>query len=129
MITEYISYRLRSDRDADNYQGEESDITIISLTRSNSNCDIGFMSSPERLNVMLSRARNGLIMIGNHQTFSNARKGGEHWKKLFEMLRQKHHIYEGFPVTCERHPDRKATLKSAGDFDIVCPDGGCSQPW
>ncbi|KAF3015010.1 hypothetical protein E8E14_008395 [Neopestalotiopsis sp. 37M] len=34
----------------DNYQGEESDITIISLTRSNPQNEIGFMSAPERLN-------------------------------------------------------------------------------
>ncbi|KAE9387283.1 hypothetical protein BT96DRAFT_1005277 [Gymnopus androsaceus JB14] len=47
----------------DNYQGEESDIITASLTRSNSNRDIGFMSAPEQLNVLLSRARDGLIMI------------------------------------------------------------------
>src|SRR5260370_25411840 len=37
----------------DNYQGEESDIVIVSLTRSNANHDIGFMYSAERVNVML----------------------------------------------------------------------------
>ncbi|CAA7267397.1 unnamed protein product [Cyclocybe aegerita] len=47
----------------DNYQGEESDIVIVSLTRSNPSFDIGFMFSPERLNVLLSRARNALIML------------------------------------------------------------------
>jgi len=71
----------------DNYQGEESDIVIASLTRSNANHDIGFMSSPERLNVLLSRARDGLIMIGNIQTFTKARKGAEIWLKLVEHSR------------------------------------------
>lgn len=37
---------------------------IASLTRSNNTNDIGFMCAPERLNVLLSRARNGLILIG-----------------------------------------------------------------
>jgi hypothetical protein len=43
--------------------------SIILTTRSNSACAIGFMKSPERLNVLLSRARDGLILIGNMDTF------------------------------------------------------------
>lgn len=53
----------------DNYQGEEKDIVIVSLTRSNDNGEIGFLAQPERLNVLLSRARNALIVIGNAKTF------------------------------------------------------------
>ncbi|KAI3547081.1 ATPase [Colletotrichum filicis] len=49
----------------DNYQGEESDIVIVSLTRSNNNGDIGFMKAPERLNVLCSRARECLCRIGS----------------------------------------------------------------
>ncbi|RXW16623.1 hypothetical protein EST38_g9231 [Candolleomyces aberdarensis] len=112
----------------DNFQGEESDIVIISLTRSNSSNDIGFMYSPERLNVLLSRARNGLIMIGNSSTFKNSRKGKEVWTKLFNMLAEGEHIYEGLPVYCARHPDRKQILCKAEDFDEKCPDGGCIEP-
>ena len=40
----------------DNYQGEESDIVIACLTRSNDKGDIGFMFAPQRVNVLLSRA-------------------------------------------------------------------------
>src|ERR1700733_7194687 len=94
----------------DNYQGEESDIVIASLTRSNTNKDIGFMCAPERLNVFLSRARNALIMIGNAHTFKNARKGNEVWTKLFDLLVHNGHIYDGLPVRCERHLDRTAVL-------------------
>ncbi|KAF9004594.1 P-loop containing nucleoside triphosphate hydrolase protein [Cyathus striatus] len=112
----------------DNYQGEESDIVIASLTRSNSNNDIGFMSAPERLNVLLSRARNGLIMIGNSHTFKNARKGKELWTKFFDLLSKGNYMYDGFPVRCERHPDREATLKQPQEFEIECPDGGCKEP-
>ncbi|KAF8877918.1 P-loop containing nucleoside triphosphate hydrolase protein [Infundibulicybe gibba] len=113
----------------DNYQGEESEIVIVSLTRSNSNHDIGFMFSPERLNVLLSRARNALIMIGNTETFSKSRKGGEIWSKLFGLLKKGNHIYDGLPVACGRHPDRKALLCNPADFDNECPDGGCKEPW
>ena len=113
----------------DNYQGEESDIVIATLTRSNKNYDIGFMSAPERLNVLLSRARNALIMIGNSETFQGSRKGSQLWIKLFEMLKTRRHLYTGFPVTCARHPQQKALLREATDFDAQCPDGGCMELW
>ncbi|CZR61308.1 related to stage V sporulation protein K [Phialocephala subalpina] len=112
----------------DNYQGEESDIVLVSLTRSNNSGDIGFMSAPERLNVLLSRSRNALIMIGNVETFENARKGHELWRKAFRLMQEKGHIYDGFPIKCEKHPDRKARLSLPEDFDLRCPDGGCTEP-
>ncbi|KAK0214978.1 P-loop containing nucleoside triphosphate hydrolase protein [Armillaria fumosa] len=112
----------------DNYQGEESDIVVVSLTRSNPNNDIGFMCAPERLNVLLSRARNALIMIGNSDTFTNAKKGKELWKSLFDLLKGQQHIYDGLPVRCEQHHDRTALLSTEFQFDTLCPDGGCSEP-
>jgi hypothetical protein len=87
------------------------------------------MSSPERLNVLLSRARDALILIGNADTFMKARKGREAWIKLFELLLKDGHVYNGFPVKCERHPDRTALLTCSEDFDKKCPEGGCSEPW
>ncbi|KAF4611044.1 hypothetical protein D9613_006821 [Agrocybe pediades] len=112
----------------DNYQGEESDIVLVSLTRSNSQCDIGFMASPERLNVLLSRARNGLIMVGNGNTFKNARKGKELWRQLFGLLHDGNHMYQGLPIRCENHPNTKALLTQVADFDEISPDGGCTLP-
>ena len=87
------------------------------------------MFSPERLNVLLSRARNALIMIGNANTFKDSRKGGELWGNLFELLGYGKHIYQGFPVKCERHPDNKAILEELKDFEELYPDGGCILPW
>lgn len=113
----------------DNYQGEESEIVLVSLTRSNSTRDIGFMFAPERLNVLLSRARDALIMIGNGETFSTAKKGGELWTRLLTMLRKDGHIHDGLPARCERHPTKTALLKAPEDFDEYCPDGGCREPW
>jgi SpoVK/Ycf46/Vps4 family AAA+-type ATPase len=112
----------------DNYQGEESNIVIACLTRSNDAGDIGFMSSPQRVNVLLSRARNGLIMIGNADTFMNSRKGKEVWVPLMDQLKRDGHVYNGFPIKCERHPDKSALLTEKEQFDEVCPDGGCSEP-
>lgn len=116
-------------RATDNYQGEESDIVLVSMTRSNKACDIGFMAAPERLNVLLSRARDALIMIGNSETFINARKGRGIWRSLFDHLEERGNIFRGFPVKCEKHPDRTALLCSPKSFDDECPDGGCREPW
>ena len=113
----------------DNYQGEESDIVVASLTRSNTTNAIGFMDSPERLNVLLSRARNGFILIGNSQTFLQSKKGGALWGQFFNLLKTGQYIYQGFPVKCERHPKHTVLLKRASDFDDHCPDGGCTDPW
>lgn len=102
---------------------------IVSLTRSNKNGDIGFMFSAERLNVMLSRARNGLIMIGNAQTFLSSRRADLAWKPFLDLLKNKGHLYDGLPIQCQQHPEKKALLRTAEEFEIECPDGGCSEPW
>ncbi|KAI1740762.1 P-loop containing nucleoside triphosphate hydrolase protein [Xylaria scruposa] len=112
----------------DNYQGEESDIVVASLTRSNEDGEIGFMAAPERLNVLISRARNALIMIGNADTFMKASKGRDEWIKLFNHLKSGAKIHDGFPVKCEKHPDRTQTIRSPDEFDMHCPDGGCAEP-
>ncbi|KAF2429946.1 P-loop containing nucleoside triphosphate hydrolase protein [Tothia fuscella] len=112
----------------DNYQGEESEIVIVSLTRSNEKGDIGFMFSPERLNVLLSRARDGLIMIGNAQTFLKSRNSDQAWTPFLHFMKEKGHIYDGLPVQCQQHPHKRALLKTARDFEVECPDGGCSEP-
>ena len=87
------------------------------------------MAAPQRLNVLLSRARNGLIILGNAETFSSSRKGGEVWKPFFNQLSEAGQLYDGFPVKCERHPKTTALLKKIEDFEMECPDGGCLEPW
>ena len=68
-------------------------------------------------------------MIGNAETFLEARKGKDLWKKLFGLLKESGCIYDGLPIRCERHPNRTAILRDIVDFDIECPDGGCKEPW
>lgn len=87
------------------------------------------MAAPERVNVLLSRARDALIMIGNADTFMNSRKGRDVWVPLMTKLKREGHVYDGFPVQCENHPDRKGLLATKEDFERLCPDGGCSEPW
>ncbi|KAK1566191.1 ATPase [Colletotrichum navitas] len=111
----------------DNYQGEESDVVIASLTRSNSKGDIGFMKAPERLNVLCSRARECLVLIGNMETFMASSQGKAVWNPFFELLKEKGYLHDGVSIRCEQHPEKTALLKQPEDFDLKCPDGGCDQ--
>ena len=48
----------------DNYQGEENDIIILSLVRSNLDDKAGFVKSDNRVCVAISRAKTGFYILG-----------------------------------------------------------------
>ena len=54
----------------DSFQGQERDIVFISMTRSNSEGIIGFLSDTRRMNVAMTRARKKLVVIGDSATLS-----------------------------------------------------------
>jgi hypothetical protein len=113
----------------DDYRERESDIIIASLTCGNSNGDIGLMGFKERIATLLSRARNGMIIIGNADTLQKSLSGIKAWNSVLDSLRDADHFYDGLPVKCESHPTRIALLKTPADFDRLVPNGGCSNPW
>lgn len=86
------------------------------------------MKAAERLNVLVSRARNGLIVFGNMDTFMKSSQGKDTWVPFFKLLKEKQYLKDGLLVHCEQHPDRTAMLSNPRDFDQKCPDGGCSEP-
>lgn len=54
----------------DSFQGQERDIVYISMTRSNIDGTIGFLSDIRRMNVAMTRARKKLVVIGDSSTLS-----------------------------------------------------------
>mmetsp|Transcript_13258 Transcript_13258/g.43696 ORF Transcript_13258/g.43696 Transcript_13258/m.43696 type:complete len:804 (+) Transcript_13258:1-2412(+) len=54
----------------DSFQGREKDFIILTCVRSNENAGIGFLNDPRRLNVAMTRARYGLVMVGNPKVLS-----------------------------------------------------------
>jgi len=57
---------------SDRFQGQEADVVFLSLRNGSR---IGFLDSPSRMNVALTRAREMRIVVGNHDLFSGKKKG------------------------------------------------------
>lgn len=55
----------------DAFQGQERDIMLISLVRSNANGEIGFLANERRMNVAMTRARHLLVMVGDSATLGS----------------------------------------------------------
>lgn len=55
----------------DSFQGQERDVVYISMTRSNPEGEIGFLSDIRRMNVAMTRARKKLVVIGDSATLSS----------------------------------------------------------
>ncbi len=57
----------------DSFQGRERDIIYISMVRSNSRGEIGFLNDHRRMNVAMTRAKMKLVMIGDSATLGNSK--------------------------------------------------------
>eukprot|EP00928_Gymnodinium_smaydae_P011301 TRINITY_DN14189_c1_g1_i2.p1 TRINITY_DN14189_c1_g1~~TRINITY_DN14189_c1_g1_i2.p1 ORF type:complete len:1146 (-),score=207.53 TRINITY_DN14189_c1_g1_i2:63-3500(-) len=70
----------------DGYQGMERDIILFSATRSNSRGVLGFLADARRMNVMLTRAKRGLLVFGHADTLRNAEAVDSHWGAWLEWV-------------------------------------------
>ena len=89
----------------DNFQGEENDIILLSLVRSNKDEKVGFIKIVNRACVALSRARKGFYCIGNFGLLS---KHSDIWKKIITDLKASSSI--GLVVITSLSPARQLLM-------------------
>lgn len=75
----------------DAFQGREKDIIIMSCVRSNEHQGIGFLNDPRRLNVALTRAKYGIIIVGNPKVLSKQPL----WNHLLNFYKERKLLVEG----------------------------------
>ncbi|KAF4674801.1 hypothetical protein FOL47_008679 [Perkinsus chesapeaki] len=107
----------------DDYQGEENKIIILSLVRSNPGGRIGFIGIENRVIVALSRAREGLYILGN----STMVEKSPSWEKVIECLRGQGRIGQFLILKCRNHPENTEDVANTDAFENV-KDGGCREP-
>ncbi|ADM12486.1 putative DNA helicase [Encephalitozoon intestinalis ATCC 50506] len=93
----------------DGFQGREKDFIIVSLVRSNLYQGIGFVGDKRRMNVMLTRAKHGLVIIGNPMTLMRH----DMWSNLLSFYDRKGLVMEG-PL----HNLRRVVIKPPKLFDF-----------
>ncbi|XP_052107137.1 NFX1-type zinc finger-containing protein 1-like [Mytilus californianus] len=111
----------------DNYQGEENDIILLSLVRSNEDGTIGFLKEDNRVCVAMSRAKKGLYVIGNFEMLS---RKSTLWRKFVDHARKNRFFGKKLRLHCENHPDADDSVVNAefpSDFKRS-PGGGCRRP-
>ncbi|XP_060066353.1 NFX1-type zinc finger-containing protein 1-like [Ylistrum balloti] len=106
----------------DNFQGEENKIILLSLVRSNSKGNIGFLRESNRICVALSRAKAGLYVIGDCTLL---REKNDLWRKILQKADFKGIVGTSLTLRCRNHPQNKTEVSHANDFQNV-EDGGCS---
>ncbi|XP_075655939.1 regulator of nonsense transcripts 1 homolog [Castanea sativa] len=75
----------------DSFQGREKDYIILSCVRSNEHQGIGFHNDPRRLNVALSCARYGIVILGNPKVLSKQPL----WNSLLTHYKEHECLVEG----------------------------------
>ena len=77
----------------DGFQGREKEVVIISLVRSNAQCEIGFLEDYRRTNVALTRARRKLIVVGDSATLGSDEFYGSLFQ-YFESINSYRSVFE-----------------------------------
>ena len=94
----------------DNFQGEEAKVIILSTVRSGPK--LGFVKTPNRINVMCSRAKHGFYVVGNAQ----ALEADVVWRSIIDVFAAKRSIANAIKLQCDRHPKYYTFASSAEDF-------------
>ncbi|XP_061166134.1 NFX1-type zinc finger-containing protein 1-like [Saccostrea echinata] len=109
----------------DNFQGEENKIILLSLVRSNEDCKLGHLGDPQRICVLLSRAKEGFYAFGNFQMLY--KRNNPLWMKIITKAKEKDVLGKSLSLVCKNHPQKITSVSGPEDFENV-KDGGCDEP-
>ncbi|CAE8588924.1 unnamed protein product [Polarella glacialis] len=73
----------------DAYQGMEQGLVLFSATRNNETRTLGFLADARRMNVMLTRAKQGLIIFGDGNTLRNSESMQSRWPAWLDWVEQR----------------------------------------
>lgn len=123
----------------DSYQGEENEVVLLSLVRSNVRGNIGFLEVENRVCVALSRARRGFYIFGDAPNL--CKSSMLWWHVIQAMVKDPCRVGFYLHLTCTKHNEKTFIkgdihslrnlsvadlLTDAEDFDSL--DGGCAMP-
>ena len=106
--------------------GEESKVILVSLVRSNDMGKAGFLNTANRVNVLLSRAQHGMILVGNANTFCSS-KTTPMWRNVIGQLQELGHFGKKLSLQCQNHPEDELLVGEPEEFDLRAGDGGCAR--
>lgn len=107
----------------DNFQGEEAKVVVVSLVRSNPEKKCGFLKTTNRINVLLSRARHGMYLIGDSTCYQSIPM----WEHVLQTLRRDGNVGEALALQCPRHMETVMHVSIPDDFLRQSPEGGCDR--
>jgi len=73
----------------DGYQGMEQGLVLFSATRSNESRALGFLADQRRMNVMLTRAKQGLVVFGNSDTLRHSDTIQSRWPSWLDWVEER----------------------------------------
>jgi hypothetical protein len=106
----------------DKFQGEETTVVVITLVRCNENRNPGFLRTENRCNVLLSRAKHNMYIIGNAQTAAAAPM----WANVIDQL-QPENIGDKLELSFPRHPEKNLEATEPEELFQRAPAGGCEE--
>ena len=109
----------------DRFQGDENDVMIVSLVRTNKLTE--FIKAPDRMCVLLSRARFGMVILGSANLLDTDEI--PHWRQTMGTLSQNDWVGDWFPCRCDRHPksEKKIFSEDLKDAAVIQVESFCEE--